>query len=77
MPFFFLLERIVKLRIKTSQDGHFEFRRWVIPTLKPIVALLTIYNVSKDIIVRFFLKKKQTNKKTNVQKNNSKKQKMT
>ena len=77
MPFFFLLERIVKLRIKTSQDGHFEFRRWVIPTLKPIVALLTIYNVSKDIIVRFFLKKKQTNKKTNVQKNNNKKQKMT
>ena len=27
MPFFLLLERIVKLRIKTSQDGHFEFRR--------------------------------------------------
>ena len=77
MPFFLLLERIVKLRIKTSQDGHFEFRRWVIPTPKPIVALLTIYNVSKDIIVRFFLKKKQTNKKTNVQKNNNKKQKMT
>ena len=77
MPFFLLLERIVKLRIKTSQDGHFEFRRWVIPTLKPIVALLTIYNVSKDIIVRFFLKKKQTYKKTNVQKNNNKKQKMT
>ena len=78
MPFFLLLERIVKLRIKTSQDGHFEFRRWVIPTLKPIVALLTIYNVSKDIIVRFFLKKKkQTNKKTNVQKNNNKKQKKT
>ena len=77
MPFFFLLERIVKLRIKTSQDGHFEFWRWVIPTPKPIVALLTIYNVSKDIIVRFFLKKKQTNKKTNVQKNNNKKQKMT
>ena len=77
MPFFLLLERIVKLRIKTSQDGHFEFRRRVIPTLKPIVALLTIYNVSKDIIVRFFLKKKQTNKKTNVQKNNNKKQKMT
>ena len=77
MPFFLLLERIVKLRIKTSQDGHFEFRRWVIPTLKPIVALLTIYNVSKYIIVRFFLKKKQTNKKTNVQKNNNKKQKMT
>lgn len=64
MPFFFLLERIVKLRIKTSQDGHFEFRRWVIPTLKPIVALLTIYNVSKDIIVRFFLKKKKTSKQT-------------
>ena len=66
MPFFLLLERIVKLRIKTSQDGHFEFRRWVIPTLKPIVALLTIYNVSKDIIVRFFLKKKskQTRKRT-------------
>ena len=77
MPFFLLLERIVKLRIKTSQDGHFEFRRWVIPTPKPIVALLTIYNVSKDIKVRFFLKKKQTNKKTNVQKNNKKKQKMT
>ena len=77
MPFFFLLERIVKLKIKTSQDGHFEFRRWVIPTLKPIVALLTIYNVSKDIIVRFFLKKKnkQTNKKTNVQKKNNKKTK--
>ena len=68
MPFFFLLERIVKLRIKTSQDGHFEFRRWVIPTLKPIVVLLTKYNVSKDIIVRFFLKKnkkKQANKQGN------------
>ena len=64
MPFFLLLERIVKLRIKTSQDGHFEFRRWVIPTLKPIVALLTIYNVSKDIIERFSLKKKKTSKQT-------------
>ena len=77
MPFFLLLERIVKLRIKTSQDGHFEFRRWVIPTLKPIVALLTIYNVSKDIIVRFFLKKKnkQTNKKTNLKKKKQQKNK--
>ena len=27
MPFFLLIEIIVKLRIKTSQDGHFEFRR--------------------------------------------------
>ena len=27
MPFFVLIERIVKLRIKTSQDGHFKFRR--------------------------------------------------
>ena len=73
MPFFLLLERIVKLRIKTSQDGHFEFRRWVIPTLKPIVALLTIYNVSKDIIERFFLKKK--NKQANKQENERTKKK--
>ena len=75
MPFFFLLERIVKLRIKTSQDGHFEFRRWVIPTLKPIVALLTIYNVSKYIIVRFFLKKKankQENERTKKQQQKTK-----
>ena len=75
MPFFFLLERIVKLRIKTSQDGHFEFRRWVIPTPKPIVALLTIYNVSKDIIVRFFLKKKankQENERTKKQQQKTK-----
>ena len=39
MPFFVLIERIVKLRIKTSQDGHFEFQRRVIPTPEPIVAL--------------------------------------
>ena len=69
MPFFVLIERIVKLRIKTSQDGHFEFQRRVIPTPEPIVALwLQRYS-------KVFLKKtnKQGNKETNVQKNNNKK----
>ena len=42
MPFFLLIKRILKLRIKTSQGGHFEFQRCVIPTPEPIVALLTI-----------------------------------
>ena len=58
MPFFLLIERIVKLKIKTSQDGHFEFRRGYSDSRAH--SHLVNNNVSKDI-VRFFLKKKQTN----------------